>query len=199
MTRVAPSICLANSLTSATDLAMRTPPLSPAEASLNLPLPRPPAWIWLFTTQIGPGSDLGGRVGILRPQHRHALRDRHAEFVQQRLGLVFVNIHLSTLPEPARGEFASLHSRFASGIPYTKRRATRSPGRIAGPLHALSGRAGPARSSCRRRPGPARRRPTCRRPRGPCRRARSRRCARRPSSRSPRARRHTCPSRRIRR
>ena len=35
---------------------MRTPPLSPAEASLNLPLPRPPAWIWLFTTQIGPGS-----------------------------------------------------------------------------------------------------------------------------------------------
>src|SRR6478752_8725088 len=37
---------------------MRTPPLSPAEASLNLPLPRPPAWIWLFTTQIGPGSVL---------------------------------------------------------------------------------------------------------------------------------------------
>src|SRR5258707_6045950 len=33
---------------------MRTPPLSPAEASLNLPLPRPPAWIWLFTTQTGP-------------------------------------------------------------------------------------------------------------------------------------------------
>src|SRR3984957_8192775 len=56
VTRVAPSICLANSLTSAIDLAMRTPPLSPAEASLNLPLPRPPAWIWLFTTQIGPGS-----------------------------------------------------------------------------------------------------------------------------------------------
>src|SRR4051812_18774369 len=37
---------------------MRTPPLSPAEASLNLPLPRPPAWIWLFTTQTGPGSCL---------------------------------------------------------------------------------------------------------------------------------------------
>src|SRR3982074_1527627 len=56
VTSVAPSICLANSLTSATDLAMRTPPLSPAEASLNLPLPRPPAWIWLFTTQTGPPS-----------------------------------------------------------------------------------------------------------------------------------------------
>jgi len=54
--QVAPSICLANSLTSATDLAIRTPPLSPALASLNLPLPRPPAWIWLFTTQTGPGS-----------------------------------------------------------------------------------------------------------------------------------------------
>src|SRR5436305_5837503 len=35
---------------------MRTPPLSPADASLNLPLPRPPAWIWLFTTQTGPPS-----------------------------------------------------------------------------------------------------------------------------------------------
>jgi malate/lactate dehydrogenase len=56
VTRVAPSICLAKSLTSATDWAMRTPPLSPAEASLNLPLPRPPAWIWLFTTQTGPPS-----------------------------------------------------------------------------------------------------------------------------------------------
>ena len=49
------------------DLAMRTPPLSPAEASLNLPLPRPPAWIWLFTTQIGPGSCLGGGVRVARP------------------------------------------------------------------------------------------------------------------------------------
>src|SRR4029077_15599947 len=58
VTSVAPSICLANALTSAGDLAIRTPPLSPAEASLNLPLPRPPAWIWLFTTQTGPGSFL---------------------------------------------------------------------------------------------------------------------------------------------
>ena len=31
------------SLTSRADLAIRTPPLSPALASLNLPLPRPPA------------------------------------------------------------------------------------------------------------------------------------------------------------
>ena len=193
MTSVAPSICLANSLTSATDLAMRTPPLSPAEASLNLPLPRPPAWIWLFTTQIGPGSDLRGRVGILRPQHRDALGDRHAEFVQQRLGLVFVDVHLERSPELFAVN-SRVHGRFAAGIPYTN-----APATLARRGPAFSGRAGPARSSCRRRPGPARRRPTCRRRRGPCRRARSRRCARRPSSRSPRARRHTCPSRRIRR
>ena len=41
--------------TSSIDLAMRTPPLSPASASLNLPLPRPPAWICAFTTHTGPG------------------------------------------------------------------------------------------------------------------------------------------------
>ena len=58
VTSVAPSICLAKVSTSSTDLASRTPPLSPAEASLNLPLPRPPAWIWLFTTQSGPPSFL---------------------------------------------------------------------------------------------------------------------------------------------
>ena len=39
-----------------------------------------------------------GNVGILRPQHRHAPGDRHAEFVQQRLGLIFVDIHV-TAPE----------------------------------------------------------------------------------------------------
>src|SRR4051812_49702652 len=43
---------------------MRTPPLSPAEASLNFPLPRPPAWIWLFTTQTGPGSCLAATSAI---------------------------------------------------------------------------------------------------------------------------------------
>ena len=33
---------------------MRTPPFSPASASLNVPLPRPPAWICALTTQTGP-------------------------------------------------------------------------------------------------------------------------------------------------
>jgi len=36
---------------------------------------------------------LRGRVGVRSPKHRYAFRDRHAEFMQQRLGLVFVNVH----------------------------------------------------------------------------------------------------------
>src|ERR1700738_406349 len=40
------------------------------------------------------GNGFCGDVGIGGPQHRHAARDRHAEFMQQRLGLVFMNIHL---------------------------------------------------------------------------------------------------------
>ena len=56
VTSVLPSICSAKVFTSSIDLARRTPPLSPASASLNLPLPRPPAWICAFTTHTGPGS-----------------------------------------------------------------------------------------------------------------------------------------------
>ena len=54
--RGAEHLARANRSTSSIDFASRTPPLSPAEASLNLPLPRPPAWIWLFTTHTGPPS-----------------------------------------------------------------------------------------------------------------------------------------------
>jgi hypothetical protein len=50
VTSVLPSISGVGFFTSATDLARRTPPLASAGSSLNLPLPRPPAWIWLFTT-----------------------------------------------------------------------------------------------------------------------------------------------------
>src|SRR5262249_35046089 len=39
-------------------------------------------------------------LGVLRLQHRHALRDRYAELVQQGLGLIFVDIHRETLPKP---------------------------------------------------------------------------------------------------
>src|ERR1700730_8640647 len=50
-----PSISLAYAATSSTDLASRTPPFASLGNSLNLPLPRPPAWIWDFTTYTGPG------------------------------------------------------------------------------------------------------------------------------------------------
>src|SRR5712675_1705212 len=50
-----PSISLACAATSSTDLASRTPPFASLGNSLNLPLPRPPAWIWDFTTCTGPG------------------------------------------------------------------------------------------------------------------------------------------------
>ena len=42
--------------TSSIDRARRTPPLASGPSSLNLPLPRPPAWICALTTHSGPGS-----------------------------------------------------------------------------------------------------------------------------------------------
>ena len=144
------------------------------------------------------GKRLGGGVRIRGLQHRHAARNRHAELMQQRLGLVFVDIH-RTLPKPCAVNSTS-SPVFVAGIPYTTELQPRNSCRSAGQkLNEINDLADRARSSCRRRPGPEPRRPTCRRLRGPCRPARSRRCARRPSSRSRRARRHTCPSRRIRR
>ena len=153
----------------------------------------------------GAGKGLGCGIGIGRPQHRHALRDRHPEFVQQRLGLVFMDIHLDAPRTLARRmcEFTSA-LLLAYHIPTPPQPPTAAPNRfvihnVSAVCRPLSGRANPARSSCRRRPGPAPRRPTCRRLRGPCQPVQSRQCARRPSSRSRRARRHTCPLRRIRR
>jgi hypothetical protein len=72
VTSVLPSISLALALTtSSTRLARRTPPLASAPSSLNLPLPRPPAWICDFTTQSGPGSASWRRL-------RHHRRRRSA-------------------------------------------------------------------------------------------------------------------------
>ena len=42
--------------TSSAVFASRTPPLASGPSSVNLPLPRPPAWICAFTTYSGPGS-----------------------------------------------------------------------------------------------------------------------------------------------
>src|SRR5882672_3864998 len=90
---------------------MRTPPLSPAEASLNLPLPRPPAWIWLFTTQTGPGR-------VLAATSESEARSTGAPF---EIGtpnscsnaLAWYSwIFIWTLPEPSRGDFGN-HRYFA--------------------------------------------------------------------------------------
>src|SRR6185437_13598647 len=59
---------------------------------------------------------LGGDVRIGCPQHRHALRDRHAKLMQQRLGLVFMDIHLDAPKTPAE-------ALIRSGIPYTNAQA----------------------------------------------------------------------------
>ena len=56
VTRVRPSIFFASDAASSTDLVIRTPPLVPASASKKVPLPLPPAWIWAFTTHIGPSN-----------------------------------------------------------------------------------------------------------------------------------------------
>src|SRR6202795_5020096 len=54
------------------------------------------------------GKRLRRDVGIGSPQHRRALRDRHAEFMQQRLGLVFVNIHEMSPRKPQNVSSAGL-------------------------------------------------------------------------------------------
>src|SRR4051794_1227145 len=75
---------------------MRTPPLSPAEGSLNLPLPRPPAWIWLFTTQIGPPASW-----LLHRNLRAAAPARPSRWAHR--------IH-ATAPWPGIREYSSEHA-----------------------------------------------------------------------------------------
>ncbi len=142
-----------------------------------------------------------GHVGVGSPQHRYPARDRHAEFVQQRLGLIFMDVHLDALRTLVRSiwnshPFCGWHTIPQELQPKPRRK-------LATPkidwfdlrlmVSPISGPANPARSSCRHRPDPAPRRPTCRMLRGPCRPVRFRQCARHPSNRSQRARRHTCP------
>src|SRR4030088_3852428 len=89
---------------------MRTPPLSPAEASLNLPLPRPPAWIWLFTTQIGPPS-------VLAATSESEARSTGTPFEigtpnSCSSALAWYSwMFIWTVPEPLCGEFG-IHSQF---------------------------------------------------------------------------------------
>ena len=60
---------------------------------MNLPLPRPPAWICAFTIIDRPGELLCGRNMLFHGKSGHACRDADAEFRQQFLRLVFVNVH----------------------------------------------------------------------------------------------------------
>ena len=46
------------------------------------------------------GKLLGGGIRIRGLQDRHAARNRHAEFMQQSLGLVFMDIHLDAPQNP---------------------------------------------------------------------------------------------------
>src|SRR5882724_5826670 len=58
-----------------------------AAAGVNLALHHPDRTAQRFRRHVGVGS----------PQHRYPARDRHAEFVQQRLGLIFMDVHLDAL------------------------------------------------------------------------------------------------------
>src|SRR5262249_24156261 len=162
---------------------MRTPPLSPAEASLNLPLPRPPAWIWLFTTQTGPGSALaaasasdGFRTGL------PAEIGTPNSF--RRILAWYSWVFIWSLPEPSRGDLAGSpqfwlayhipqelqpgffdisETRFAGPGPCLEEpdrtpelEAPKTGFSVFGAVVLLSGREDRARSSCRRPPAPER-------------------------------------------
>src|SRR3982074_415093 len=108
VTSVAPTIWWSNSLASAIDFAMRTPPLSPAEASLNLPLPRPPAWIWLFTTQTGPPSVF---AATSESEARNTGTPREIGTPNSCSSALawYSWMFIWTLPEPSCGEYETHH------------------------------------------------------------------------------------------
>ena len=79
------------SSTSSIDFTTLTPPA----------LPRPPAWICAFTTQTGPPSSLRGLHRLVDGERRQAARHRHAEFREDRFGLVFVDVHAASVTSTA--------------------------------------------------------------------------------------------------
>ena len=101
--------------TSSIERARRTPPLASGPSSLNLPLPRPPAWICAFTTQSGPGQFLRGLDGFVDAHRGMTGGDGDAEGSKQLLGLIFVNVHGAALKQigPDEGKRA-LRGRLAS-------------------------------------------------------------------------------------
>src|ERR1700692_2357434 len=103
---------------------MRRPPLSPAEASLNLPLPRPPAWIWLFTTQTGPGRVF---AATSESEARNTATPREIGTPKSCNSAVALYswIFMWTLPGHWCGELG-IHSDFAAGILYATKLQTRN-------------------------------------------------------------------------
>src|SRR5215470_17744975 len=71
------------------------------------------------------------RVGVLGLQHRHAPGDRHAELGEQRLGLIFVDIHCGRSRNPFAVNFAEFTP--ISGLAY------HIPSRLQGPRISSAG------------------------------------------------------------
>ena len=57
------------------------------------PLPRPPAWIWAFTTQTGPPSFSAASTASSTVKAGIAARNRNAKLGEDGFGLVFVDVH----------------------------------------------------------------------------------------------------------
>ena len=87
---------------------------------MNLPLPRPPAWIWLFTTQSGPPSFLAASAASSGVKAGKPSATGRAEGPQHRLGLVFVDVHRSEDLEDAnarlRRAFRAKHQAASAGL-----------------------------------------------------------------------------------
>ena len=76
------------------DLASRTPPFSPAAASLNLPLPRPPAWICDFDDPERAAELLRRSLGLVGREDRDALGNWEPKLFQDGFALVFMDVHV---------------------------------------------------------------------------------------------------------
>src|SRR5664280_6631 len=141
---------------------MRTPPLSPALASLNLPLPRPPAWIWLFTTQIGPGSVFAAASESADCSTGTPFEIGTPNSCSSDLAW-YSWMFIWTFPEPSCGEVWNSHQFCGWHTIYHRpiQIACEPPEKELQNQSEISHLADLARFSCRHRPDPAPRRPTC--------------------------------------
>ncbi len=115
-------------------LAKRTPPLSPAAFSLNLPLPRPPAWICALTTQTGPASSCAASPASRAENAALPLGVGTPNCFRELFGLVLVDVH---------------------GTASLDRCCRKTGGLFASVICVRLRRRAAARSWCRRRRGPS--------------------------------------------